>query len=108
MFELNSARIMSKFDNDTLFFCFYYSEEQDNIARYNAARELSKRGWIFNSKTKQWFSKDDRAKSRLASVAQGVEEKLQGESYKYFDYQSSWLIRRKDHYKLQPEVQETF
>lgn len=108
MFELNSAKIMSKFDNDTLFFCFYYSEGQDNLAKYNAAKELSKRGWIFNSETKQWFSKDDRAKSRSVSIAPGEEETKRGESYKYFDYQNSWLTRRKDNFDFKLELQETF
>ncbi|PVH13759.1 uncharacterized protein CXQ87_001877 [Candidozyma duobushaemuli] len=107
MFELNSAKIMSKFDNDTLFFCFYYSEGQDDLAKYNAARELSRRGWVFNSETKQWFSKDEKAKSRSVSLAPG-EEVERGESYKYFDYQSSWLIRRKDNFSFKKELQETF
>lgn len=106
MFELNSAKIMSKFDNDTLFFCFYYSEGQDDLAKYNAACELSRRGWVFNSETKQWFSKNDRARSRSASLAPGEDES--GESYKYFDYQSSWLIRRKDNFSFKPELQQTF
>lgn len=107
MFELNSAKIMSKFDNDTLFFCFYYSEGQDDLAKYNAACELSRRGWVFNSETKQWFSKDDRPKSRSVSLAPG-EEVESGESYKYFDYQSSWLIRRKDNFSFKAELQQTF
>lgn len=107
MFELNSAKIMSKFDNDTLFFCFYYSEGQDDLAKYNAARELSRRDWVFNSETKQWFSKDEKAKSRSVSLAPG-EEVERGESYKYFDYQSSWLIRRKDNFSFKKELQETF
>lgn len=107
MFELNSAKIMSKFDNDTLFFCFYYSEGLDDLSKYNAAKELSRRGWLFNSETKQWFSKDDRAKSRSVSVAAGEEEE-RGDSYKYFDYQSSWLIRRKDNFNFKQELQQTF
>lgn len=57
MFELNSAHYMQKFDDDTLFFCFYYSESIDNFAKYNAANELTKRGWVFNTEVGQWFSK---------------------------------------------------
>ena len=58
MYELNSGSYMKKFDNDTLFFCFYYGgggEDIDNFAKYNAAKELSKRGWIFNTEFNQWF-----------------------------------------------------
>lgn len=107
MFELSSAKLMKKFDNDTLFFCFYYGEGQDDLLKYNAAKELSNRGWVFNTETKQWFSRDDRAKSRSVSVVASEEQDV-GQSYKYFDYQSSWLIRRKDNYNFKPEVQQTF
>lgn len=106
MYELNSAAIMKKFDTHTLFFCFYYNEGVDNLSKYNAAKELSSRGWIFNAETKQWFSKDDTNRPRKASavdVSNG-----EGSSYKYFDYQSSWLVRRKENFELKPEVQQTF
>lgn len=106
MYELNSAAIMRKFDTHTLFFCFYYNEGVDNLSKYNAAKELSSRGWIFNADTKQWFSKDDTNRTRKASavdVSNG-----EGSSYKYFDYQSSWLVRRKENFELKPEVQQTF
>lgn len=106
MYELSSAKI-KKFDNDTLFFCFYYSEGQDDLLKYNAAKELSSRGWIFNTETKQWFSKNDKGKNRSMSVV-ASEEQEEGQSYKYFDYQSSWLIRRKDNYVFKPEFQQTF
>lgn len=104
MFELNLANVMKKFDIDTLFFCFYYSEGQDNLAKWNAARELSRRGWIFNSETKQWFC-DDSQKPRTA-----IQKEAEGApaSYKYFDYQSSWLTRRKENFTFKPEVRQTF
>lgn len=104
MFELNLANVMKKFDIDTLFFCFYYSEGQDNLAKWNAARELSRRGWIFNSETKQWFC-DDSQKTRTA-----MQKEAEGApaSYKYFDYQSSWLTRRKENFTFKQEVRQTF
>lgn len=104
MFELNLANVMRKFDIDTLFFCFYYSEGQDNLAKWNAARELSRRGWIFNSETKQWFC-DDSQKPRTA-----MQKEAEGApaSYKYFDYQSSWLTRRKENFTFKQEVRQTF
>lgn len=101
MYELSLAGIMKKFDIDTLFFCFYYSEGQDNLAKWNAARELSRRGWVFNTETSQWFSKDDK-KPRALVVQHDLD------SYKYFDYQSTWLIRRKEDFQLKPEMTQTY
>lgn len=106
MFELNSAAIMKKFDTHTLFFCFYYNEGIDNLSKYNAAKELSARGWIFNSDTKQWFSKDDTNRPRKLSLVDAANG--EASSYKYFDYQSSWLVRRKENFELKPEVKQTF
>lgn len=102
MYELNNAAVMRKFDTDTLFFCFYYSEGQDNLAKWNAARELSARGWVFHKETKQWFSKD-KPRARAAAGDDGDDG-----SYKYFDYQSSWLIRRKDKFDFGADVRQTF
>lgn len=106
MYELNSAAIMKKFDTHTLFFCFYYNEGIDNLSKYNAARELNSRGWIFNAETKQWFSTDDTDRPPRKASAAGAS--LKEGSYKYFDYQSSWLVRRKENFELKPEVQQTF
>ncbi|CCG20861.1 Not5 protein [Candida orthopsilosis Co 90-125] len=109
MFELNSAHYMQKFDDDTLFFCFYYSESIDNFAKYNAANELTKRGWVFNTEVGQWFSKKDTKPSgskRLSMLLQ-KEDSLepQGESNgnaqfkKYFD-EKTWLVRNANSKKV--------
>ncbi|KAG7663648.1 NOT5 [[Candida] subhashii] len=119
MYELNSANYMKKFDNDTLFFCFYYSQGVDNIARWNAAQELSKRGWIFNTEFKQWFLKDNKSgsKNRSMSVVQREEEQdsvdgrnneVEEANYKYFDYEKTWLTRRRENYKFSQELRQTF
>lgn len=109
MLELNLARLMQKFEVDTLQFCFYYLEGPDVLARYHAAKELSKRGWVFNTETKQWFLKDTHATKR------GTTPKLAGDSnnqeednYKYFDYENNWLIRRRENFSFPKEIQETF
>lgn len=100
MYELNSFNLMKKFDNDTLFFCFYYSEGSDNLAKWNSAKELSRRGWGFNTELKQWFLKD---------VKNGRHElENEQDNYKYFDYEKTWLVRRKENYKFGDEVRETF
>lgn len=123
MYELNSSHYMKKFDNDTLFFCFYYGgggEGIDNIAKYNAAKELSKRGWTFNTEFNQWFMKDNHKKHRTMSVVAREEENGTAENnvsdeineesanYKYFDYEKTWLTRRRDNYKFVKENRQTF
>ncbi|EGW30926.1 uncharacterized protein SPAPADRAFT_72826 [Spathaspora passalidarum NRRL Y-27907] len=112
MYELNSANYMRKFDNDTLFFCFYYSEANDSFGKWNAAKELSKRGWIFNTELKQWFLKDN--KNRSMSVIQKEEEAEHATvdddeaNYKYFDYEKTWLTRRRENYRFSKELRKTF
>lgn len=114
MYELNSTNLMRKFDNDTLFFCFYYSEGIDNFAKWNAALELSRRGWVFNTDLKQWFLKDNKngGKNRSMSVIKREEAQdandAEEENYKYFDYEKTWLTRRREGYKFSRDVQETF
>lgn len=118
MYELNSGHIMKKFDNDTLFFCFYYSEGINNLAKWNAAQELSKRGWIFNTSSNQWFLKDNKngGKNRSTSIVQKEDEEPEKkddlankeENYKYFDYEKTWLTRRKENYKFSQDLRETF
>lgn len=50
------ARIMSKFDLDTLFFIFYHY--QGTHEQFLAARELTMRGWQFNKVNRCWFYKE--------------------------------------------------
>lgn len=115
MYELNLASVMKKFDNDTLFFCFYYLEGSDNYAKWNAARELSARGWVFNTESKQWFKKDNK-KTRSMSVIQPEDElepvdlgdANKEENYKYFDYEKTWLTRRKEAYKFGAGIRQQF
>lgn len=100
MYELNLSHIMKKFDNDTLFFCFYYLEGSNALAKWNAARELSKRGWVFHHETKQWHFPEKAAKSPTPSG--------DATSYKYFDYEKTWLTRRKENFDFPAELREVF
>lgn len=112
MYELNSSNMMKKFDNDTLFFCFYYSQGPESLAKWNAAKELSGRGWVFNNELKQWFSKDI---SRQQSITGVIKEEtptpsINGglENFKYFDYEKTWLTRRRENYQFLPNLRESF
>ncbi|CUM64341.1 uncharacterized protein PRCAT00001943001 [Priceomyces carsonii] len=115
MYELNSSHVMKKFDNDTLFFCFYYCDNTGSLAKWNAAKELSSRGWIFNTETSQWFSKDQKNASKnkpFAASLNGSNQTNDSDSdkdnYKYFDYEKTWLIRRKENYVFEKELRESF
>lgn len=112
MYELNLSHVMRKFDNDTLFFCFYYSDSANHLARWNAAKELSRRGWVFNTDLKQWFAKDSKnGKPRSMSVVHKEEElgiSDKEESFKYFDYEKTWLTRRKDNYLFPSTLRLSF
>ncbi|CUS21983.1 LAQU0S04e05490g1_1 [Lachancea quebecensis] len=79
------ARIMSKFDLDTLFFIFYHY--QGAYEQFLAARELSIRGWQFNKVNRCWFYKE------VEKLPPGMEQSEEI-SWRYFDYQKSWLARR--------------
>lgn len=94
MYELNLLQIMKKFDNDTLFFCFYYLEASNPLGKWNAARELSRRGWVFHTGTKQWHYEET--------------SKAGQKSYKYFDYEKTWLSRRKENFEFPVEEREVF
>ncbi|KAM3161932.1 general negative regulator of transcription subunit 5 [Lachancea thermotolerans] len=79
------ARIMSKFDLDTLFFIFYHY--QGTYEQFLSARELSIRGWQFNKVNRCWFYKE------VEKLPPGMEQSEEI-SWRYFDYQKSWLARR--------------
>lgn len=80
------SRILRKFDLDTLFFIFYHY--QGTYEQFLAARELAKnRKWKFNKVDRCWYYKE--VEKLPPGMAQSEEE-----SWRYFDYQRSWLARR--------------
>ncbi|SCU90042.1 LAME_0E06788g1_1 [Lachancea meyersii CBS 8951] len=79
------GRIMSRFDLDTLFFIFYHY--QGTYEQFLAARELTIRGWQFNKINRCWFYKE------VEKLPPGMEQSEEI-SWRYFDYQKSWLARR--------------
>ncbi|CCK68382.1 CCR4-NOT core subunit NOT5 KNAG_0A07290 [Huiozyma naganishii CBS 8797] len=80
------AKILTKFDLDTLFFIFYHY--QGTYEQFLAARELSiNRDWQFNKKDRCWYYKE------IEKLPPGM-NKSEEESWRYFDYKKSWLARR--------------
>ncbi|AGO12891.1 AaceriADL364Cp [[Ashbya] aceris (nom. inval.)] len=83
--KTSMVQIMTKFDLDTLFFIFYHY--QGTYDQFLAARELTIRGWIFNRVNRCWFYKE------VEKLPPGMDQKEEV-SWRYFDYQKSWLARR--------------
>lgn len=83
--KISLAKIMTKFDLDTLFFIFYHY--QGSYDQFLASRELSLRDWKFNKINRCWFHKEV---EKLPPGSEGNEEV----TWRYFDYQKAWLSRR--------------
>ncbi|AET38940.1 CCR4-NOT core subunit NOT5 Ecym_3456 [Eremothecium cymbalariae DBVPG len=83
--KTSMAQILTKFDLDTLFFIFYHY--QGTYEQFLAARELNIRGWLFNRVNRCWFYRE------VEKLPPGMEQKEEV-SWRYFDYQKSWLARR--------------
>lgn len=88
------AKIFTKFDLDTLFFIFYHY--QGSYEQFLAARELNKnRDWQFNKKDRCWYYKEiEKLPPGIMSNSNTDINKLEEESWRYFDYKKSWLARR--------------
>jgi len=61
--------LLKKFDDDTLFFCFYY--QQNTYEQYLAGKELKSRGWEYNTQYTTWIQRKEAEKGVI-----------------YFDYES--------------------
>lgn len=80
------AKILTKFDLDTLFFIFYHY--QGTYEQFLSARELHRnRNWIFNKVNRCWYYKE------IEKLPPGM-NRSEEESWRYFDYKKSWLSRR--------------
>ncbi|KAI5484388.1 nuclear-transcribed mRNA catabolic process, deadenylation-dependent decay [Trichomonas vaginalis G3] len=75
-----------KYDNDTLFFIFFYSPGTPQ--QYFASKELKSRGWAFNITQKTWF--------RAVGEPTDSESDFQTGKFEYFDHKNpeSWMIRQ--------------
>lgn len=84
--NISMAKILTKFDLDTLFFIFYHY--QGTFEQFLSARELHRnRDWIFNKVDRCWYYKE------IEKLPPGM-NRSEEESWRYFDYKKSWLSRR--------------
>ncbi|CCH45873.1 General negative regulator of transcription subunit 3 [Wickerhamomyces ciferrii] len=104
--ELNYSIIVKKLDESTLFYNFYF--DQGKYIQIQNAQELVKRGWIFNKINKKWWKKFEDIQPPPTPLSNGNsnQESSQAEKkffWKYFDYEDTWLSRRKDDFKPNSE-----
>ena len=91
--ELSYSSIVSKLDLSTLFYNFYY--EQNQYIQILSARELVKKGWAFDKLSKHWFQEVEEIQPPNIVNDQIIhsEKKI---AWKYFDNDGVWLPRRKE------------
>ena len=75
--------LLSNFDIDTLFFMFF--EQQNDVAKEMARKEILKRGWMFNSSYKTFFKLKGEPKVSNKDVIIG--------NFDLFDHEKEWKIK---------------
>ncbi|KAI5820783.1 Not1 N-terminal domain, CCR4-Not complex component-domain-containing protein [Pyronema omphalodes] len=79
-----------RIDSDTLFYVFYY--RQGTYQQYLAAKELKRQSWRFHKQYQTWFQRHEEPKTITEEYEQGT--------YRFFDYESTWMNRRKQDFKF--------
>ncbi|KAJ5624071.1 hypothetical protein N7510_000380 [Penicillium lagena] len=79
-----------RIDTDTLFYLFYY--RQGSYQQYMAAKALKNQSWRFHKQYQTWFQRHEEPKNITEEFEQGT--------YRFFDYESTWMNRRKADFKF--------
>ncbi|KAL6237668.1 hypothetical protein BDW75DRAFT_71022 [Aspergillus navahoensis] len=79
-----------RIDTDTLFYLFYY--RQGSYQQYLAAKALKGQSWRFHKQYQTWFQRHEEPKTITEEFEQGT--------YRFFDYESTWMNRRKADFKF--------
>ncbi|KAM0242976.1 hypothetical protein ACHAP5_007007 [Fusarium lateritium] len=87
---LDDPRLYSRIDPDTLFYVFYY--KQGTAQQYMAAKALKDQSWRFHKQYQTWFQRHEEPKNITEDFEQGT--------YRFFDYESTWMNRRKADFKF--------
>ncbi|KAI1333727.1 Not1 N-terminal domain, CCR4-Not complex component-domain-containing protein [Xylariaceae sp. FL0016] len=83
-------RLYSRIEPDTLFYVFYY--KQGTYQQYLAAKALKDQSWRFHKQYQTWFQRHEEPKNITEEFEQGT--------YRFFDYESTWMNRRKADFKF--------
>ncbi|KAI0012273.1 Not1 N-terminal domain, CCR4-Not complex component-domain-containing protein [Xylariaceae sp. FL0662B] len=86
----DDPRLYSRIEPDTLFYVFYY--KQGTYQQYLAAKALKDQSWRFHKQYQTWFQRHEEPKSITEEFEQGT--------YRFFDYESTWMNRRKADFKF--------
>ncbi|KAI0474382.1 Not1 N-terminal domain, CCR4-Not complex component-domain-containing protein [Xylaria cf. heliscus] len=87
---LDDPRLYSRIEPDTLFYVFYY--KQGTYQQYLAAKALKDQSWRFHKQYQTWFQRHEEPKNITEEFEQGT--------YRFFDYESTWMNRRKADFKF--------
>ncbi|KAK1147388.1 general negative regulator of transcription subunit 5 [Aspergillus melleus] len=79
-----------RIDTDTLFYLFYY--RQGSYQQFLAAKALKNQSWRFHKQYQTWFQRHEEPKTITEEFEQGT--------YRFFDYESTWMNRRKADFKF--------
>lgn len=85
----DDPKLYQRIDTDTLFYIFYY--KQGTYQQYLAAKELKRQSWRFHKMYQTWFQRHEEPKNITDEFEQGT--------YRFFDYESTWMNRRKTEFK---------
>ncbi|KAK5133753.1 hypothetical protein LTR08_007403 [Meristemomyces frigidus] len=86
----DDPRLYSRVDTDSLFYAFYY--RQGTYQQYLAAKALKSQSWRFHKQYQTWFQRHEEPKNITEEFEQGT--------YRFFDYESTWMNRRKADFKF--------
>lgn len=87
----NEPEAMEKMEIDTLFYIFYY--QKGSYQQYLASRELKKQAWRFHKRYLTWFQRHEEPKV--------ITDEYESGTYRYFDFEASWVQRKKNDFKFQ-------
>ncbi|KAI1933051.1 general negative regulator of transcription subunit 5 [Ophidiomyces ophidiicola] len=79
-----------RIETDTLFYIFYY--RQATYQQSLAAKALKNQSWRFHKQYQTWFQRHEEPKTITEEFEQGT--------YRFFDYESTWMNRRKADFKF--------
>ncbi|KAL3468493.1 Not1 N-terminal domain, CCR4-Not complex component-domain-containing protein [Aspergillus heterothallicus] len=79
-----------RIDTDTLFYLFYY--RQGSYQQNLSAKALKNQSWRFHKQYQTWFQRHEEPKTITEEFEQGT--------YRFFDYESTWMNRRKADFKF--------
>lgn len=78
----DDPRLYSRIETDALFYAFYY--RQNTYQQYLAAKALKSQSWRFHKQYQTWFQRHEEPKAITEDYEQGT--------YRFFDYESTWLV----------------